>query len=29
MSIDNGPYQSLPDAKTTYYLGTPPPQPVR
>jgi hypothetical protein len=29
MSIDNGPYQSLPDAKTTFYLGTPPSQPVR
>lgn len=29
MSIDSGPYQSLPDFKTTYYLGTPPPQPVR
>jgi hypothetical protein len=30
MSIDNGPYQSLPDAKTTFYLGTPaPPPPVR
>jgi len=29
MSIDNTPYQSLPDAKTTFYLGTPPPQPVR
>lgn len=27
MSIDNGPYQSLPDAKTTFYLGTPPPPP--
>lgn len=23
MSIDNAPYQSLPDALTTYYLGTP------
>ncbi len=29
MSIDNGAYQSLPDAKTTFYLGTPPSQPVR
>jgi hypothetical protein len=24
MSIDDQPYQSLPDALTTYYLGTPP-----
>ena len=23
MSIDNAPYQSLPDALTTYYIGTP------
>jgi hypothetical protein len=23
MSIDNGPYQSLPDVLTTYYIGTP------
>lgn len=29
MSIDNGPYQSLPDTMTTFYLGTPPAQPVR
>jgi hypothetical protein len=29
MSIDNAPYQSLPDAKTTFYLGTPPSQPLR
>jgi hypothetical protein len=29
MSIDNAPYQSLPDAKTTFYLGIPPSQPVR
>jgi hypothetical protein len=24
MSLDNGPYQSLPDTFTKYYLGTPP-----
>jgi len=29
MSVDNGPYQSLPDTKLTFYLGMPPAQPVR
>jgi hypothetical protein len=29
MSVDDGPYQSLPDAKLSFYLGMPPAQPVR